>query len=84
VSSGQEQEVLEVKGFGPVLTDPIKEVLEKLQVAVLWVGSIWTGLFEPKVGDGRTRDVDIPIQTSPIITTYKPMYSICVENRMFC
>jgi hypothetical protein len=44
-------EVLEVKGFGdPVLTDAIQEVLEKLQVAVLWVGSIWADLFEPNVG----------------------------------
>lgn len=43
-------EVLEVKGFGdPVLTDAIQEVLEKLQAAVLWVGSIWADLFEPNV-----------------------------------
>ena len=44
-------EVLEVKGFGdPVLTDAIQEVLEKLQVAVLWVGSIWADLFEVNEG----------------------------------
>ena len=39
-------EVLEVKGFSdPVLAGAIQEVLEKLQVAVMWVGSIWTDLF---------------------------------------
>ena len=44
-------EVLEVKGFGdPVLSDAIQEVLEKLQVAVLWVGSIWADMFEVNVG----------------------------------
>jgi hypothetical protein len=47
-------EVLEVKGFGdPVLTDAIQVVLEKLQVAVLWVGRIWADFCEI---DGRTTD----------------------------
>jgi len=43
-------EMLEVKGFGdPVLTDAIEEVLEKLQVVVLWVESVWADLLEPNV-----------------------------------
>jgi hypothetical protein len=47
-------EVLEVKGFGdPVLTDAIQVVLEKLQVAVLWVESIWADF---RGIDGRTTD----------------------------